>query len=211
MDCILLSGNIQECLPPKIQYGIFPSHYWKEFRSGRVKTGHVKRLLTSHLVKLGNIFSLVTLIFSNTPLVEVKQAQNTWSYRQISKFSTTWKYSRQSGHTNISIHTSCRSETSSKCLVVQTNIRIRVTQSSCFGLGSQTATEFASNVMKHHPNLVTCLSHATPVLNYTALSLSLATWGSSVWRCECDQYWKYFQVVLNEMSDVSRVSGHDLT
>ena len=98
MDYILLSGNIQECLPPKIQYGIFPSHYWKEFRSGQVKTGHVKRLLTSHLVKLGNIFSLVTLIFSNTPLVEVKQAQNTWSYRQISKFSTTWKYS-QSGHT----------------------------------------------------------------------------------------------------------------
>ena len=38
-------------------------------------------------------------------------------FRQISEFSTTWKYS-QSGHTNISIHTSCRSETSSKCLVV---------------------------------------------------------------------------------------------
>ena len=88
-----------------------------EFRSGRIKTGHVKRLLTSHLVRLGNISSLVTLTFPYTPLVEVKQAQNTWSYRQISKFSTTWKYS-QSGHTNISIHTSCRSETSSKCLVV---------------------------------------------------------------------------------------------
>ena len=137
-----------------------------EFRSGRIKTGHVKRLLTSHLVRLGNISSLVTLTFLYTPLVEVKQAQNAWSF--------------------------------------QTNIRIRVTLSSCFGLGSETATEFASNVMKHHPNLVTCLSHATPVLKYTALSLSTATWGSSVWRCECDQYWKYFQVVLDEMSDVSK-------
>ena len=69
-----------------------------EFRSGRVKTGHVKRLLTFHLVRLGNISSRVILTFPYTPLVEVKQAQNTWSYRQISKFSTTWKYS-QSGHT----------------------------------------------------------------------------------------------------------------
>ena len=170
MDCILLSGNIQECLPPKIQYGIFPSHYWKEFRSGWVKTGHVKRLLTSHLVKLGNIFSLVTLIFSSTPLVVVKQAQNTWSYRQISKFSTTWKYYSQSCHTNISIHTSCRSEISSKYLVAQTNIKIKSIQSSSFGLGSQTGTEFASNVMKYHRNLVTCLSHATPGLKYTAVS-----------------------------------------
>ena len=118
MDYILLSGNIQESLPPKIQYGIFPSHTSRvQVRSYQNRSGHVKRLLTSHLVRLGNISSLVTLTFPYTPLVEVKQAQNTWLYRQISKFSTTWKYS-QLGHTNISIHTSCRSETSSKCLVV---------------------------------------------------------------------------------------------
>ena len=30
----------------------------------------------------------------------MKQAQNTWSYRQISKFSTTWKYS-QSGRVTL--------------------------------------------------------------------------------------------------------------
>ena len=174
-----------------------------EFRSGRVKTGHVKRLLTFHLVRLGNISSLVTLTFPYTPLVEVKQAQNTWSYRQISKFSTTWKYS-QSGHTNISIHTSCRSETSSKCLVVLDKYQNQSHSKLMFWLGESDSNRVCKQCdetsSKSCDLSVTC--HTSVEIH--CFILVNVTWGSSVWRCECDQYWKYFQVVLNEMSDVSK-------
>ena len=42
-----------------------------------------------NLVPLENIpASRVTLTFPYTPLVEVKQAQNAWSFRQISEFES---------------------------------------------------------------------------------------------------------------------------
>ena len=41
-----------------------------------------------NLVPLGNIPSRVTLTYPYTPLVEVKQAQNAWSFRQISELES---------------------------------------------------------------------------------------------------------------------------
>ena len=114
----------------------------------------------------------MTLTFPLTPLVEVKQALNAWSFRQISEFE------------------------SLKADVLAGGVRQQ-----------QSLQAMWCNIIQ---------------ILWLVCHMPHQCWNTLLYPCQsylgeqCMEMWVWlvleiFQVVLNEMSDLSRVSGHDLT